>query len=206
MIVRPSYLRDTHAAAAAEFAMVVPVLLLFLLGMIDVGRFMWTLNEAEKATQMGVRYAVVSDPIASVLSTDFTASPYNVAGGDPVPTAAFGTATCTSTGTTCTVTGTASGVNGRNPTAFTQLVTWMHNFYSPIQASNVTVTYKNVGLGFSGDPNSPNVSALTTVELTGLTFQPLVLFGGTVSLPTIKASLTLEDSECSTTGDCGSSN
>jgi hypothetical protein len=82
----------------------------------------------------------------------------------------------------------------------------MQKFFPDIQPSNVQVTYQNVGLGYSGDPNNPNVAALTTVELTGLSFQPLVLFGGSIDLPPIKASLTLEDGECSTTGDCGSSN
>jgi hypothetical protein len=72
--------------------------------------------------------------------------------------------------------------------------------------ANVKITYQNVGLGYSGDPTGPDVAPLTTVELTGLTFDPLVLFGGTLNLPPIKASLTLEDGECSVTGDCGSSN
>ena len=45
-------------ATAAEFAMVLPIVILFLLGTIDVGRLMWTWNKAEKATQFGARYAV----------------------------------------------------------------------------------------------------------------------------------------------------
>ena len=36
------------------------ILILLLLGMIDVGRYMWALNELEKATQMGARMAVVT--------------------------------------------------------------------------------------------------------------------------------------------------
>ncbi|MEO7815117.1 MAG: TadE/TadG family type IV pilus assembly protein [Sphingomicrobium sp.] len=199
-----SLARNEHGATAAEFAMVLPLLLLFLLGMIDVGRYMWTLNKAEKATQMGARYAVVSDPVANVINADFVGD-YGIPGGDAVPAATFGSATCTNSGN-CTVTGAASGASGRNGSAFDAIVTWMKYFNPEIQPSNVRIIYQNVGLGFSGDPAGPDVAPLTTVELTRLTFQPLIFFGGSVNLPVVKASLTLEDGECSTTGDCGSSN
>jgi Flp pilus assembly protein TadG len=195
-------LRSDRAASAVEFAMVLPLLLLLIFGIIDIGRYMWTINQAEKATQMGVRYAVVSDPVANVINTDFVS--FGIAGGDPVPTATFDNAVCTNT--SCTVVGAGGIDTSRNATAFTQIVTWMQKFLPVIQPSNVKVTYQNVGLGYSGDPINPNVAALTTVELTGLTFQPLLLFGGSINLPPIKASLTLEDGECSTTGDCGDSN
>jgi Flp pilus assembly protein TadG len=198
-----SLFRDRKAASAAEFALVLPLLILFLFGIIDIGRFMWTLNSVEKATQMGVRYAVVSDPVANVINTDFV-DDYSIPGGDVVPNATFGSATCNNSN--CTVTGAASSVNGRNATAFTDIVNWMQNFYPAIQASNVTVTYRNVGLGYSGDPTGPDVSPLTTVAISGLQFRSLFLFGGNLTLPVISASLTLEDGECSTTGDCGSSN
>lgn len=199
-----SLARNEQAASAAEFAMVLPLLLLFLFGIIDVGRYMWTLNRAEKATQMGARYAVVSDPVANVINTDFVGA-YSVPGGDAVPLATFGSAVCTDSGN-CTVTGSASGVSGRNAAAFTAILTWMRKFYPEAQPANVRITYQNVGLGYSGDPSGPDVTALTTVELRNLTFRPSILFGGRIGLPVVKASLTLEDGECSTTGDCGSSN
>jgi Flp pilus assembly protein TadG len=205
MKVRPAaLLRCDRGASAAEFAMVLPLLILFLFGIIDVGRFMWELNRAEKATQMGVRYAVVSDPVANVINADFV-NTYNLVGGDPVPAAVFTSAVCTNAGN-CTVTGSASGASGRNAAAFTNVVSWMQNFYPLIQPANVRITYENVGLGYAGDPTGPDMAPLTTVELRNLTFDPLILFGGSVDLPPVKASLTLEDGECSVTGDCGSSN
>ena len=197
-------LRNQRAASAVEFALVLPILLLFLLGIIDVGRYMWILNRAEKATQMGVRYAVVSDPVANVVNTDFVGS-YSIPGGDVVPNSVFDKAVCTNTGS-CTVTGSASGVTGRDGLAFTAIVNWMRNFYPDIAPSNVSITYENVGLGYSGDPTGPDVSPLITVEVSGLTFNPVILLGFGISLPPIRASLTLEDGECSITGDCGSSN
>jgi hypothetical protein len=122
-----------------------------------------------------------------------------------VPTSIFDTATCNSTGN-CTVTGTASAASGRNAAAFTAIVTWMQKFYPLITPARVQVTYQNVGLGYAGDPTGPDVAPLTTVQVSNMPFQPLVLFGASITLPPIKASLTLEDGECSTTGDCGSSN
>ena len=40
-----SLFRRSHGAVGAEFAMVLPLLVLLLFGLIDVGRYMWTLNQ-----------------------------------------------------------------------------------------------------------------------------------------------------------------
>ena len=197
-------IRNQRAAGAAEFGLVLPLLILFLFGIIDVGRYMWALNTAEKATQMGVRYAVVSDPVAAVIDTDFV-DDFGIPGGDAVPEDTFEEAICTNTGD-CTVTGDANGVSGRNPAAFDAIVAWMQLFEPDIQPANVRIIYRNVGLGYSGDPTGPDIAPLTTVELTDLQFRSLVLFGRSLDMPVINASLTLEDGECSVTGDCGSSN
>lgn len=195
--------RNRRGSSAAEFGLVLPLLILFLFGIIDVGRYMWALNRAEKATQMGVRYAVVSDPVADVINTDFV-DEYSIPGGDVVPAAIFGSATCTNS--SCSVTGAANGENGLNATAFQNIVAWMQRFYPEIQASDVRIIYENVGLGYSGDPTGPDMAPLTTVILTNQSFRSLVLFGGEIGLPDVTASLTLEDGECSLTLDCGSSN
>jgi Flp pilus assembly protein TadG len=184
---------------------VLPLLLIFLLGIIDVGRLMWTLNQAEKATQMGARYAVVSNPVASIINVNYVTA-HNIPGGDVVPATLFSQAVCTNTA--CTVSGSAA--NSRDGDAFDDIVEWMQNFYGGVTAANVVVSYQNVGLGYSGNPHGPDVSPLTTVELRNLTFAPLVLFGGTLNLPTVKATLTFEDGQCATTGTtgdlCGASN
>ena len=180
-------LRDQHAASAVEFALVLPLLLWFLLGIIDVGRLMYTWNMAEKATQMGVRYAVVTGFVASNLNNDFTVT-HNLVGGDPVPAATFSTTLCNTTN--CTPNW------GYDATAYNNIVNRMARFYPAIgnEANNrVTVQYDNVGLGYAGDPSGPDVSALVTVRLQGLTFQPFTLLGRTVTLPPFSAALTMED-------------
>ena len=178
---------DRIGATAAEFALVLPLLILFLLGMLDIGRAMWTWNRAEKATQMAVRYAVVTDMVPEDLEDHDFALSDGVPGGSPVPTSEFDSTTCDSTD--CT------GSWGYDSTAFGAILQRAQFFLPETEAADLEVRYDNVGLGFAGDPNGPDVAPLVTVRLTGVTFQPLtmMLFAGTVTLPDFKAALTLED-------------
>ncbi len=191
-----SLIRHQRGASASEFALVVPLLLLLLLGMIDVGRFMWEYNQAEKATQMGVRYAVVTDPILPALASYSFAVDGDVLPGDAVPTSLFNQALCTNTSCTCAASGGGfCSAAGHNPTAFANLVTRMKNMYPQIAAANVEVQYRNVGLGYAGDPNGPDVAPLVTVRLKDLEFQPIttLIFGADINMPHFRAALTLED-------------
>jgi len=176
--------RDRRGASAAEFALVLPLLILFLLGIIDVGRLMWTFNQAEKATQVGVRAAVVTDVIPTALNVDF-AEDYDLVGGDPVPTSVFSNTTCDDSN--------CGGGWGYDANAFDYVETRMSNIFPAVTPANVKIRYDNVGLGFAGDPSGPDVSALVTVRLEGLTFAPMVLFGASFPLPDFRASLTGED-------------
>lgn len=197
-------LRSTHGGTAAEFGMLVPILLSFLIGTIDVGRFLWTCNQAEKATQVGARYAVTNDVVANGLSTyDFAVSG-GIPQGDPIPQSAFGGADCSSTAGTVTCTcktgATCPTLTPVLPQAFTNIVTQMQRIYPNVTASSVTVSYEYSGLGYAGDPNGIQVSPLVTVKLRGMTFTPMLFrFFGTssVNLPTYTTSLTLEDGKSS---------
>lgn len=189
-------LRDQRAASAAEFGLLLPLLLLFIFGIIDSGRFLWEYNRAEKATQMGVRYAVVTDPILGGLNTYSFAINGGIPQGTAVPVANFTSATCSNTACACVATsGNFCGTTSYNGPAFTALVTRMHSMYPAITAANVRVDYKNVDLGFAGNPNGPDVSPLVTVRLTGLTFHPITcfVFPCSMSMPSFSSALTLED-------------
>lgn len=196
MIGRFSFIRDRSGASAAEFALVLPLLLLLLFGIIDAGRFMWEYNQAEKATQMGVRYAAVTDPIPPGLATYSFAVDGGVIAGDPVPNNLFDNAVCDNASCSCSSSSGAfcSGV-GYNGTAFAKLVARMKDMYAPIGPGNVVVEYRNVGLGYAGDPNGPDVAPLITVRLRGLNFQPItsMIFRTTLAMPDFRASLTAED-------------
>lgn len=85
MILRALF-ADKRAASAAEFAMVLPLLIILLFGIIDAGRYMWSVNRAEKAAQMGVRMAVVTDYVASSIGDDYVGQCSTPLGqGDPIP-------------------------------------------------------------------------------------------------------------------------
>ena len=59
---------DRSGASAVEFALVLPLLLLFLFGIIDAGRYLWEVNKAEKATHYGARMAVVTNVVSPALA------------------------------------------------------------------------------------------------------------------------------------------
>ena len=198
-----SFLRDQSGGPAAEFALVLPIALLFLFGIIDVGRFMWEYNRAEKATQMGARFAAVTDMVPSGLAGYSFARQCGIVQGDPVPVSAFPgmncagggsiaspTASCTLSGaSSCSLPTSASGA------ALGAIAARMQAFKSDITPSNVTVAYAYSGLGFSGDPNGSNVAPLVTVRLTGLTFTPIStqVFNINTPMPDFSYSLTMED-------------
>lgn len=193
-------LRD-EAGTAAEFALVLPVALLFLFGIIDGGRFVWEVNQAEKATQMGARFAVVTDMVAADLGAWSFAEDGGIVQGTVVQPDDFVRITCRSAdgAVTCECPAGAPCDFGEtaDPLAFGRIVDRMQAIMPTITDDNVVVSYSWSGLGFSGDPNGPDVAPLTTVSLEDMTFAPLTLiaFGATVGLPGAHYSLTLEDGQ-----------
>ncbi len=201
MKVFRAYLRDNAGGPAAEFALVLPLALLFLFGIIDVGRYMWEVNRAEKATQTGARWAVVTDMIASDLAEFSFAINGGITQGDIIPESAFPGVICGSSGNcTCVSGGTCSFGLTRDPNAFNSLVGRMDDIKPDISNENVSVTYAYSGIGFAGDPNGSDVAPLVTVTVSGLNFTPLLgtFFGISFNLPDLSYSLTLEDGQGNT--------
>ena len=199
--------RDPRAAGAAEFALVLPLMLLFLLGIIDAGRYMWNINQAEKATQTGARWAVATDIIPGAGYDDGLAG-YSfavdggVTQGTVVDSTAFPGVNCTadvdgnlscSCPSSCDFE-TATDSGGQE--AFDAMVARMQQIYPALDASDVSISYANSGLGYSGDPNGSDVDPIVTVSLTGMPFRPIFL--GTIfdaGLPDLSYSLTMEDGQ-----------
>jgi len=193
----PRLLSDQTASTAAEFAMVLPLLLLLMIGLVEAGRFMWTCNRAEKATQMGVRYAVATDIVpAGLVGYSFAVSG-GIPQGDPIPQSSFGGASCESnSGTvTCTCTGTCPDLGTANSTAFNDIVARMRLFMPELTADNVKVDYTYSGLGYAGDPNGIDVAPLVKVSLRNVLFHARLLAGLNITLPAFSAALTLEDGQ-----------
>jgi Flp pilus assembly protein TadG len=185
-------LLDRRGASAAEFALVAPLLILFIFGIIDGGRFLWEVNKAEKATQVGARVAIVTDVLDSGIEDEnyvgVVVDGVTLTQGDVIPAGAFATVSCTSGG--------CDGGGTFDTASFDRIVERMSFMKPDIDAADVTVTYRGSGLGFAGDPNGMDVAPLVTVELQNVQFRPLVLLGAVpFTLPPFTTTLTAEDSD-----------
>jgi TadE-like protein len=190
-----SFRRDENGGPAAEFALVLPIALLFFFGIIDVGRYMWEVNRAEKATQTGARWAVATNIIAEDLKDYSFALSSGVLQGQPVPQDDFPGVVCDNSGD-CECLGEACDFGlGRDEAAFDLLVDRMAQIKPGITGDNVVITYAYSGLGFAGDPNGPDVAPIVSVAVDDLAFTPIVgaFLGVTFTIPTLSYSLTMED-------------
>lgn len=192
---------DQSGSSATEFALALPLLIVLLFGIIDAGRWIWTYNQAEKATQMGARFAIVAAGVAGdAASGTGIYSSYigtsSLTQGDVIPATAFGKITCTSSGCTCT-TSPCPSLGTANTTAFNNIVARMKMFLPSITAANVTVEYSSSGLGYAGSPVLPDLSPLVTVKIgtpTALQFRPLTILAiKAVNMPAFTTTLSAED-------------
>lgn len=209
---RRSFLRTSDGASAAEFAMVLPLALLLLFGLFDVGRYAWTLNQLEKAAQMGARYAVSTALVPTGLNSyetiGLTCPGGVLKAGDRICREALGAIRCTGTNTSATCTCQRSpcpNLGSSNGAAFANIVTRMRVITPMIRADNVAITYSGSGIGYAGDPGLDDngdplsdIAPLVTVELSGIGLRTMTLFGGTVALPPVRSTLTLEDGDGAT--------
>lgn len=196
----PPLLRDGRGSSAAEFALVLPLLLLMLFGIIDAGRFAWEFNKAEKATQVGARVAVVTNSMPSGLVGESyvgkTVGGVTLTQGDVIPAGALGEIKCTRTTCSCVTTPCPTTLGTIDLTNFdTVLLPRMQYMKPGIAAANVELHYSGSGLGFAGDPNGMEIAPIVTVKLTGLQFRPITtLLFLTFTMPDFRTSLTAEDS------------
>jgi hypothetical protein len=159
---------------------------------------MWTWNQAEKATQMGARYAVVTGPVATDMIGFSFVGTGGLTQGDPIP-ATYGTMTCSMSGANAACacsTGTCAWGTTASTPALTNIATRMRHFFPAVAPANVVVEYGPTDLGYAGDPNGTDAAPLVTVSLQNLMFKPFLfqLFRTNgILLPDFRASLTLED-------------
>ncbi|WP_435200381.1 TadE/TadG family type IV pilus assembly protein [Qipengyuania sp. 902] len=191
------FCRDQRGSAA-EFALVLPLIVLFLVGIIDAGRYAYDFNRGEKASQVGARFAVVTDPLVQELAT-YSFSGRTVGGvqlgqGDRIPVDALGTISCTSTECECISGFCLDDVPLTvNSNAFDKLAERIQAFWPDVADEDITVEYTGSGLGFAGNPNGMDVSPFVTVRLTNMEFTSILLFGSTVDFPGFDYTLTMED-------------
>lgn len=192
-----AFWRDERGGSAAEFALLVPVMLLILFTIIDVGAYGWTINMGEKSTHMGARLAVVTDSVDSAMASyDFvgkTVGGVTYTQGDLIQASALGVETCNSTSCTCSPA--CPWTPTYDSTAFNRIVARIQMIDPKVTAANVVVEYRGSGLGYAGDPSGMDIAPLTTVKLQNMTYTPVVLavFKVAVKLPSFSYSLTAED-------------
>lgn len=196
------FIKSTAGSSAVEFAIVLPLFLILFFGIVDGGRFLWQYNRAEKATQVGVRMAVVTNVLSSGLrDADYTGQTINgvkIAPGGVIPAAALGTMVCTSGGCTCDTTKGAVAPCP-DPGTFDSdtfnnvLLARMQQIDPAIKAENLVVRYSGSGLGFAS-AGQMEISPLVTVTLTDMKFVPITsLLFAQISFPDLSATLTSED-------------
>jgi Flp pilus assembly protein TadG len=182
---------DKRASTSAEFALVLPLLLIMMFLSIDGGRYLYNINRLEKATQFGARFAVVTNPVASDLTTaDYVGQSVDgqtLTQGDRIPADALAQFTCSSSD--------CGAGHTFDADAFAHIRDRMKKIAPELQDSNITITYQGSGLGFAGDPSGMQISPLVTVTISGLTWQPVsgFLFVD-ATYPTVSATLSAEDS------------
>jgi len=201
------FISSERAASAAEFVLVLPLMILFLLGVVDAGRFGWDINRAEKATQTGARWAVATDIVPGGDASDGLKN-YSYAVSSSVPQGTivdeslFPGVSCQSTSGALSCTCNSScpfdtSIDDTAQAAFDAVVGRMQAQYPAITADNVQIDYDWSGLGFAGDPNGADVAPIVTVKLRNMTFQPLTLFlfKTALPLPSFSYALTMEDGD-----------
>lgn len=194
-------LHDERGATAAEFVMVVPILLIFIFGVLDAGWYAWQISLAGKAVQAGARIAVVTDPVATGLLTEGyvgkTVGSTVLTQGDVIPAAALSTMSCTAAASACTCSGSCPSDLTRNIDNFQRIADRMQALNPYIQDSNITIEYRGSGLGYAGDPVGMEIAPMTTVRVSGMQYSPLMglVLGATVPMPTSAHTLTMEDGQ-----------
>jgi len=187
-------IRDERGISSVEFVIVASVFFMLCFGVIDFSRAMWHWNAAAKATHVGVRFAVVNNMV-SIAMQSYKGS---VAAGQSIPAATvvadLGTDTFVCTNTGCN--GNGDTGTSFDDIAFALIVAKMQTRYDRVEPENVVVEYRHIGLGFSGDPLSPDLNPAVTVRLVGMEFNfvtPGFTGIATLGMPAFRATMTGED-------------
>jgi Flp pilus assembly protein TadG len=178
--------RDESGATLVEFTLIAVLFFLITFSVIEIGLAAWWWTSAEKATQLGVRMAVVREPMVALPAENVRVAGFNF-GQRCADGACTGFATMTCTSASC-----------QGPT-FDAIVARMQAVPF-LDETNILVTYTYGELGFAGGPVVP----LVTVELQNVRFPFIVIdalvnlisgggFPDGIDMPAMRATLTGED-------------
>ncbi len=115
--------RVAHCGSVAiEYALILPVLLLFLLGIMDVGRLLWTYTTLHRSVQAAARCGAV-DPVTCATATQIETYAVGQAYGLNIPLSAY------------TVTAPSCGIKIQGTFVFQFFIPWLSPI-SPFGAAN----------------------------------------------------------------------
>lgn len=211
--------RDEAGAVFAEFAILLPIIVLVLCGSIDFLYAFYQWNAAAKAVEVGARIAAVSDPVA--LGLNQFSNQAVLSGATPGTIMPTFTVTCRKGNCTCV--GACAGLveNSFNERAMDRIVFGrqkaecgrpkpyiggMCDVLPTITPENVVIVYKQTGLGYSGRPGGPIPTIQVSLEDMQFRFFFLSsLLGVHIAMPHTTTSIAAEDL-CSGVGStaCGS--
>lgn len=175
--------RDRRGTALVEVAVVFPLIMTVSFSILEFGNYLYQWQLAGKASEVGVRFAVTADMVATdvpdcgVATSQSAGTPCRLVAGSDAWSVA------------CT-----AGASGCNAAAFNAVAARMQAVFPRITAANVIVRYSGTGLGFVGrGAPVPDV----TVSLRDLTFNWIVLntlIGlPPIAMPAFPATLPGED-------------
>ena len=189
-------LHREEGISSVEFAIVCSVFFLFVFGIIDFSRALWEWNSAAKATHIGVRFAVVNDPVTDAVNYDGIAN--GIGNGQAIPLADFNGGFPVICDWSLAEVKTVCSAGKVDEAAFLAIVDRMKQTYDQIEPRNVIVEYRHIGLGFSGNPFGSDIIPSVTVrlQLPDFEFMTPGLSGiFTIGRPDYQTTFTAEDHE-----------
>ena len=187
ILARRALAGNRGGSSSVENTIVFGLLIVLTIALIEFSLALWQWNTAEKATELGVRYAVQSDPVALAFLNYDAVSGGDFDPGDPITTTGSMppfTVSCTNGACDCSGSGcgafsaglSTGAVTDFDPIAFDAIITRMDGVFrgSDLGPDNVRIDYSHVGVGFAGRPGMHIVPAVT-VRLDGVTFDFMVL-------------------------------
>lgn len=207
--------RDNEGVVLAEALLSLPIVILFITAMAELGLALFQWNQTVRAVQLGARLAAVSGPVTTDYDTAMqagydngtanTADDYVV--GDPVPPGIVRSVCDGGTGANCETADLARlvyGPDGACLSTATGTAAGMCDVAPWIRPENLRVTYTRAGLGYVGRPWG-NVSTVT-VEVRNLSFDFILLDAfinnDGITIPAHPVTITSEDLwSCSTYGE-----
>lgn len=195
--------RDRGGATAVEFVMVFMMVVFITFAVFEFGLAWYAYNRAEKATMMGVRFAVESNPVASGFTTWNAVLDGDIDSGIGLDLGTLGafTVSCTNAACTCAVPNCVVGT-GHDAAAFTKIFEKIQPYLWRAQPTNVVVEYSHVGLGFAGRPGIdivPNVSVrLVDPQGGGMKYNLLLL---TLFFPGVPAAFSMGEFKATLPGE-----